>query len=183
MKDRISGAITSYWGIWPLRLLLTVAPLLLMLLTPAALLAAAGNYDLNSPATVGKILPNDWHISPAGIQVAVGNLPTNGALSPDGRYLAVTNNGCSPDTQEISIVDLRAGKKVGSTLVPSSFLGIAFSRNGRELYVSGGSAGKIYLFSFANGVLTPAGSIPVPGYPAGLALLADGNLAVAQNIG
>ena len=95
--------------------------LLLTTLFSSALLLAADDDELQRPATVGRILPNDWHISPAGAQVTVGNLPTNGALTPDGRYLAVTNNGCSEKTQEISIVDLQAGKKVSSVQVDSSF--------------------------------------------------------------
>jgi YVTN family beta-propeller protein len=183
MKDNFSGDAPSRHKTsgFPVRLLV-LALLLADLLASASIMAAANEYNLESPATVGKILPNDWHISPAGIQVAVGNLPTNGAISPDGHYLAVTNNGCSRPTQEISIVDLKAGKKVSSAAVASSFLGVAFSQNGRELFVSGGSAAKIYLFSFADGVLTAAGSIPVPGYPAGMALLADGSLAVAENM-
>ncbi|VBB05900.1 phosphoesterase [Lucifera butyrica] len=145
--------------------------------------APHSDYDLNSPATVGQVLPNDWHISPAGTQVTLGNLPTNGVISPNGRFLAVTNNGCSPKTQEISIVDLKVNKKIDSVQVPSSFLGIAFSRNGDKLYVSGGNDNKVYVFSFNDGKLTQNGSISVPNYPAGMALLADGTLAVAENLG
>ena len=155
--------------------------LLVQLLASGPLGAAGVADDLHRPPVLGNVLPNDWHISPAGTQVPVGNLPTNGALTPDGRYLAVTNNGCSPNTQEISIVDCRAGKKIAAAQVEASFIGIAFSRDARELFVSGGNAGKIYLFAFADGTLTADGTIPVEGYPAGLALLADGTLAVAEN--
>jgi YVTN family beta-propeller protein len=182
MKDNSSGAASSCRRTGgSLIRLLVVGLLPVNVLTPVSIMAATGNYNLESPATVGKVLPNDWHISPAGIQVTVGNLPTNGAITPDGHYLAVTNNGCSPNTQEISIVDLKAAKKVSSASVASGFLGVAFSQNGRELYVSGGNAGRVYVFSFAAGVLTPDGSMPVAGYPAGVALLADGSLAVAEN--
>ncbi|WP_161486060.1 beta-propeller fold lactonase family protein [Desulfotomaculum copahuensis] len=148
---------------------------------PAA--ASADGYDLSAPAAVGKVLPNDWHISPAGSQVTLGNLPTNGVLSPDGRYLAVTNNGCTTKTEEVSIVDLKTGAKVSSAQVNSSFIGLAFNKTGDRLYVSGGNDGKIYIFSFQGGTLTTAGAVPVPNYPAGLALLPDGKLAVAENMG
>jgi YVTN family beta-propeller protein len=182
MKDSFSGLaiLCRRTGASVVRLLV-VGLLLVNVCTPVSIMAVTDVYNLESPATVGKVLPNDWHISPAGILVTVGNLPTNGAISPDGHYLAVTNNGCSPKTQEISIVDLKAGKKVSSSLVASTFIGVAFSQNGRELYVSGGNAAQIYRFSFADGVLTPDGSIPVAGYPAGMTLLADGSLAVAEN--
>jgi YVTN family beta-propeller protein len=182
MKDGFSGVANSGRRLGgSLIMVVAVGLVLVSVFTTVSIMAATGDFNLETPATVGKVLPNDWHITPAGIQVTVGNLPTNGAITPDGRYLAVTNNGCSPNTQEISIVDLKAGKKMSIALVASGFLGIAFSQTGRELYVSGGNAGKLYLFSFAEGVLTPHGSIPVPGYPAGMALLAGGSLAVAEN--
>lgn len=93
----------------------------------AALPAAAslGDYDLSAPAALGKVLPNDWHINPAGTQVTLDNLPTNGVISPDGRYLAVTNNGCTTKTEEVSIVDLKTGTKVSDAQVKSSFIGLA----------------------------------------------------------
>ncbi len=181
MKDSFGGMPTSSAGTGRLISLLVIALMVANVYTARLVKAAAGNYGPASQTVVGKVLPNDWHISPAGVQVIVGNLPTNGAITPDGRYLAITNNGCSKDTQEISIIDLKAGKKVNSTLVSSSFIGVAFDQNGLELYVSGGNDHKVYLFSFAGGVLTPDGSIPVAGYPAGMALLADGSLAVAEN--
>jgi YVTN family beta-propeller protein len=182
MKDSFSGVATSDRRTGGSLIRLLVVGLLLVNLFAGFSIGLAGDdYNLESPATVGKVLPNDWHISPAGIQVALGNLPTNGAITPDGHYLAVTNNGCSRKTQEISIVDLKAGKKASSASVASAFLGVVFSQNGRELYVSGGHADKVYLFSFADGVLTPDGSIPVAGYPAVMALLADGGLAVSEN--
>ncbi len=180
MYEKVSGVKAWHRRAYG-RLLGLWVGLLLTTLFSSALLLAADDDELQRPATVGSILPNDWHISPAGTQVTVGNLPANGALTPDGRYLAVTNNGCSEKTQEISIVDLQAGKKVSSVQVDSLFLGIAFSTDGHELYVSGGYAGKIYRFAFAGGVLTADGAIPVRGYPAGLTLLPDGKLAVAEN--
>jgi YVTN family beta-propeller protein len=182
MKDSFSGVATSSRrSDGSLIRLLIASVLLANVFTAVSTMAETSQYNLESPATVGKVLPNDWHISPAGIQVIVGNLPTNGAITPGGRYLVVTNNGCSPKTQEISVVDLKTGKKLGSASVASGFLGIAFSQDGRKLYVSGGHAGKVYLFTFTDGVLTADGSIPVAGYPAGIAVLADGSLAVAEN--
>jgi len=181
MKDSCGRMPTSAGRTRRLIRFLVIALMLVNVFTTRRVMAEAGNYDPANQAKVGKVLPNDWHISPAGVQVTVGNLPTNGALTPDGLYLAVTNNGCSKDTQEISIIDLKVGKKVSSALVPASFIGVAFGQNGRELYVSGGNDDKVYLFSFTDGVLTPDGSIPVAGYPAGMALLADGSLAVAEN--
>ncbi len=183
MKDASMGVSALHGKVRRFPISLLIIGLVANLCGAVSVMAAADNYDLASPAVVGKVLPNDWHISPAGVQVTVGNLPTNGAITPDGRYLAVTNNGCSRNVQEISVVDLKLGNKVSSVSVPSGFIGVVFSRNGRELYVSGGNDDRVYLFHFSDGLLSPDGSIHVAGYPAGIALLPGGGLAVAENTG
>src|SRR5208283_3551021 len=107
MKAGCGRMSTSPWRARRLIGFLVIALMVVNVFTTRRVMAAVSNYDPASQATVGKVLPNDWHISPAGVQVTVGNLPTNGAVTPDGHYLAVTNNGCSKDTQEISIIDLK----------------------------------------------------------------------------
>ena len=139
-------------------------------------------YNTTSPAIVGHVLPNDWHIDPAGQEIRVGNLPTNGALSPDGRYLAVVNTGCSTKTQEISIVDLADEKLVSTFQVKSLFIGVVFGMHGHHLYVSGSNENVVYRFAFQKGKLAMENKIPVPGYPAGIELLPDNRLAVAENL-
>jgi hypothetical protein len=44
------------------------------------------------------LLPNGWRIAPAGKSVMIGDLPLNMALSPDGRFVVVTNNGWTKPT-------------------------------------------------------------------------------------
>ena len=39
------------------------------------------------------MLPNGWRLTPAGKHLPLGDLPLNMAVSPNGRWLAVTNNG------------------------------------------------------------------------------------------
>ncbi|MGO0121874.1 stalk domain-containing protein [Desulfothermobacter acidiphilus] len=170
-----SGVRKRRWAEWGLFFFL-----LAFLLTPVSSWAEERRLEL--PTQVGKVLPDNWLLSPAGVQVKVGNLPTNAALTPDGRYLAVVNTGCSPKDQEISIIDLVKKQKVGSSLVPACFIGVAFSPDGKKLLVSGGNDNKLYLFAFNAGQLRLEGAIPVAGYPAGLTWLPDGRVAVAQNL-
>src|SRR5262249_55049115 len=40
-----------------------------------------------------SITPQGWFVSPAGTQTALGERPFGIALSPDGKFLAVTNDG------------------------------------------------------------------------------------------
>ena len=63
------------------------------------------------PTGGNSITPQGWYVSPAGTQTQLGDRPFGIALSPDGKYLAVTNDGAS--TQSIMVVD-RASSKVDS---------------------------------------------------------------------
>ncbi|HWR99539.1 MAG TPA: hypothetical protein VN249_02930, partial [Prolixibacteraceae bacterium] len=48
-------------------------------------------------------LPNGWKLTPAGKMMPLGDLPLNMAVSPSGKFLAVTNNGQSD--QSIHLID------------------------------------------------------------------------------
>jgi len=91
------------------------------------------------------LLPNHYLISPAGKQIPVGDLPLNMAISPDGKYLAVTNNGFSE--QFISIIDISRQEQVQTLPVRASFFGLDFSADGSTLFASGGGKNIIYLFA------------------------------------
>lgn len=56
-------------------------------------------------------LPNGWSITPAGDKLLLGDLPLNIAVSNNGDYIAVTNNGQS--TQSIMMIDAKNRKANG----------------------------------------------------------------------
>src|SRR5712692_8609976 len=64
-----------------------------------AILTRAQTAPLITTAVPGSLsdgtmmLANGWRLAPAGRHLTVGTLPLNLALSPDGRYAVVTNNG------------------------------------------------------------------------------------------
>jgi YVTN family beta-propeller protein len=78
----------------------------------------------------------------------LGDLPLNIAVAPDHRYAAVTNNGQS--TQSIQLIRLRDQKLVDTYEIGKSWLGLAFSDNGKSLYVSGGNDNWILRFGIKN---------------------------------
>ena len=105
------------------------------------------------------LLPNGWQLSPAGIHLDVGELPLNIALSPDGAYALVTNNGTS--LHSLSVVDLQHWQVVQTVPVPKAWLGIKFIDGGRRFLVSGGNDNCVRIYSFTGGIAQYEDSITV----------------------
>jgi len=108
--------------------------LILMLAGIAISMSAQISGDLSSQRV---LLPNGWHLTPAGKVIQLGDLPLNIVVSRNGKLAAITNNGQS--TQMIHLVDIRKGIVTDSVIIGKSWLGLAFSDNGKELYASGGN--------------------------------------------
>ncbi|WP_273365297.1 bifunctional YncE family protein/alkaline phosphatase family protein [Alicyclobacillus herbarius] len=136
------------------------------------------------------VTPYDWKLTPAGQSVTLGNFPMGGALSPDGRYLVVSNDG--DGVQSLQVVDTRSQQVVQTipyNAPEALYLGVAFSPDGQHLYVSAGGNDKIRVYSFNAGHLTEQNPIAVKGttdapmYPGGLCVSLDGRyLYVANNL-
>jgi YVTN family beta-propeller protein len=81
-------------------------------------------------------LPNGWTLTPAGSSIPLtSDLPLNMAISPDRRFVAVTNNGNG--RQGIDLIDLTTRQCVQTVPLGKAWLGLAFGRS--HLYVSGGN--------------------------------------------
>jgi YVTN family beta-propeller protein len=129
------------------------------------------------------LLPNRYRLSPAGDQIPVGDLPLNMVISPDSKYLAITNNGYSE--QFVSIIDVAHKRQVQTLSVRASFFGIDFSDDGSKLFVSGGGKNLIYLFANQNSQFVRADSIllktiAVGDHPNKISLVGDGRLFLAN---
>lgn len=114
---------------------------------PAARARRSRNSNTPGPSFGGRVLlPNGWKLSPAGRQVAVGDFPLGLAVSPDGRFAAVTHSGSHG--KGIDVVDLVSGQLVQSVPVSDPWLGIGFAAGGHRLAVSAGLTNRILLFAF-----------------------------------
>ncbi len=117
-------------------------------------------------------LPNGWSLTPVGKSIELGDLPLNMIVSPSRKYIAVTNNGQS--TQSIQIIDAVKDKVISETIIPKSWLGLAFSSDEKYLYASGGNDNLIVQYRFQNNKLTETDKIklgeewPTKISPAGL---------------
>lgn len=87
------------------------------------------------------LLPTGWSLSPAGSSIPLGDLPLNMAVSPNQRYLAVTNNG--QGKQSLQLIDCRKKKLLHALEIPIAWLGLSFASDNRTLYVSGGNSNAI----------------------------------------
>ena len=113
------------------------------------------------------------------------SLPVTAALSPDGKYLALLNNGFgsaeSDYRQSIAVLDLRSNRlrdfpdaRLATHARQTYFLGLAWSGDGSELYASmasltdpegkkpGSTGNGIAVYRFADGALTPERFLKLP---------------------
>ena len=155
-------------------------------------ISCGGEQKANLPGEIGEnltLLPNRWMLAPAGRQVPVGDLPLRIVLTPDSRYLAVTNNGYGE--QYISIIDVETRQEIQKLSRDKLFLGLASSGDGKTLYASGGGSNRIFIYTFTDGSFSLSDSIvlgenkvDLPLYPAGIAVTPDGErLLAVTNLG
>jgi YVTN family beta-propeller protein len=98
--------------------------------------AAGGAVDPYDRSRIGPledgriVVPTNQVLSPAGRQVIVDGRPTDLALSPDGRWLAVLN------MRQVMLVDVESGQVIRRAPNRGSFKGIVFTPGGKRLYAS-----------------------------------------------
>jgi hypothetical protein len=108
-----------------------IATLWLLLIVPVAQSRAQVSPAYTQPLATGE------RLDPIGDFVDLGSMPVAMALAPGGEELAVVLSGWRE--QGLQIIDLKS-RRVRQTLIqPSAFLGIVFSRDGKDLFVSGGN--------------------------------------------
>jgi hypothetical protein len=151
--------------------------------TPAA---ARPKAAIPGPQPDGSVLlPNQWHLRPAGKQTLVGDFPVNIALHPGGKFAAILH--CGYGQHEIQILDVGSGKVASRVSINEAFYGIAFSPDGTRLFCSGSSDEVLHAFKFKEGYLGEPTSIPLRakterGIPCGLAVTSDGSTIYVANV-
>ncbi|HEY8920866.1 MAG TPA: YncE family protein, partial [Chitinophaga sp.] len=119
-------------------------------------------------------LPNGWSLTPVGRSLPLGDLPLNMVLSSSGKFLAVTNNG--QGRQTIQLIAAAKETLLDEVTIPKSWLGLAFSKDEKYLYASGGNDNVIWKYAINNNKLQRADSIslgkpwPEKIGPAGIAI-------------
>jgi YVTN family beta-propeller protein len=86
----------------------------------------------------GYALPNGWKISPAGRLVNTEDMVLKLITSPDDRVVIASHSGYNP--HGLVIADENSEEVLQRIPLKTTWLGMAWSPNGRTLYVSGGNA-------------------------------------------
>ena len=110
----------------------------------------AGDRFTHIDPSGSTILPSGRFLHPAGDLIRITNDPFGMAISPDGKKSVTLHNGV------ISIIDLPTlqvtrvpsyDKKIKSPLSKGSFLGVAFSKDSKTVYLSGGDNGAVIVYN------------------------------------
>lgn len=114
------------------------------------------------PVAEGFDLPNGWRITPAGKSIAdTEDMVLKMVVAPDGRAVIATHAGYNP--HGLVVIDAKSHQAIQRIGLKSTWLGLAWSPDGKTLYVSGGNANgnkvkrtlaPIYEFSYQNGRLS-----------------------------
>ena len=141
--------------------------------------------SLNLPTSKKLLLP-----APGDPQ-KTNSFPTAAALSPDGKYLAILNNGYGTEDsgyqQSIAILDPATNKlvdfpdtRLGQNAHQTYFLGLAFSADGSKLYASissltdptgsnqGDTGNGVAVYRFEDGRIQPEAFLKIPLAPLGI---------------
>src|SRR5262245_52004705 len=96
---------------------------ILVILCAGGVWSAVENYRVKHPVTgrditvpgqngANALLPSGWKTTPAGRQLASGDMILSGQLSPDGKLFAFTNTGYTQHA--LHIVDLATEKEIAT---------------------------------------------------------------------
>ena len=108
--------------------------------------------DLKSELKAKQVtLPNGWKLSPHGSSISLGDLPLHVAVSPNQKYLLVTNNGQS--IQSLQLINATTNQVLDSKKLAKSWYGLKVAEDNQTVYVSGGNDNCILVFDIAGGKL------------------------------
>jgi len=130
------------------------------------LLVLASALAAQTPQAIpgGYSLPNGWRLTPVGKSLETNDMVLNATAAPDGLAVIAMHAGYNP--HGLVVVDTKTEEIVQRIPLKSAWFGLAWSPDGKRLFVSGGNANSnrnptrapIYVFDYVNGRLSNAPS-------------------------
>ncbi len=100
-----------------------------------------------------NLLFNGWGVTPAGEQVRTGDMPLKMVVAPDRKRLVAVGGGFGD--HGLTLIDM-AGRRVSQFLpMAEAWNGLAFSGDGRRIFVSAGDRAEVHVFTYADGTAAP----------------------------
>ena len=106
--------------------------------------AAQATSRFAGPTDSGFLLPNGWHLTPAGKQVDTSDLLLNIFPMKDSRRAVIATSGFNE--HQLGIVDLDSGEFLSKQVVHQSWFGLAVAPDESHLWWSGGGFGRVHQF-------------------------------------
>lgn len=107
----------------------------LALVATAAIAVAQDSAEQGHVGAALSILNDGRHLQPFGRLSTLGNFPTGGAVTPDGRFYWTVSTGRGPS--DVRIVAVASGQTVQTLPLPGGSGGIAMDPQRSLVYVSG----------------------------------------------
>jgi YVTN family beta-propeller protein len=107
----------------------------------------------------GFALPNGWTITPAGKAIPAEDMVLNLSLAPDGKSVIALQGGYNDEG--LLLIDTATEATAQQIVLPTVWLGLAWSPDGKRLFVSGGNGtgsrpqpAPIRVFAYTGGKLS-----------------------------
>jgi YVTN family beta-propeller protein len=104
-----------------------------------------------------NLLFNGWGVTPAGAHTPISDLALKMVVSPDKKVLVAASAGFN-DTG-LSLVDIQSRRVTQFLPLQKIWNGLAFSLDGRRIFLTGGDCGRVHTFKYADGKATSSGAV------------------------
>ncbi len=104
------------------------------------------------PTKTGFLLPNGWHLTPAGKHIETNDLLLNIIPLRDGQRALIATNGFNE--HNLALVDLNKGEVINKDMAHQSWFGLAISPDESQVWWSGGGIGRIHTYRLEDQTLT-----------------------------
>lgn len=108
-----------------------------------------------------SLLFNGWGVTPAGEHVRASDMALKIVVAPDKKRLVAVSGGFN--NHGVTLLDVANRSATQFLSLTQAWNGLAFTKDGKRFFVSGGASGLIHLFKYANGeaawdrVVNPSG--------------------------
>lgn len=138
--------------------------------------APAGDAYCRIDTAGESIIPNGRIVKPAGKTIRIAPHPYGLALSADGSVAVTANSGNrpfsvslirQPFSAEPQVQQIPEGYDNDERLLQDVFMGLAITRDSRQVWVAGGISGMVYLFDLHTGLRVDSINCTSGDYPEG----------------